>query len=369
MHPEEEEREARSWYFGRLGFLWGLGLVAAVAAVIYFVPGAKPKLGAPVPGGELRQLLATDKNILGPGLSPDGKMLAYVEQGESGDDLYVTRVAGGERMKLTNDVSRKSEPVFSPDGEKVAFARKLSGVATPEICTIATLGGGIATVTQDGSMPAWSPEGNKLAYVRRKPGEPETLATVGLDGSDVRTILAGDAIYPFLGAPTWSPDGKTIAVARSRGEDSREIWLVPANGGDAKEITHGTGGVSSDMPVFTADGRGIVFRSNRGGARNIWYMDLNGKGAIQLTTGAGPDATPSVARDGTLAFLNSRTRYVLLLYDLTTGQSKQFCPTREFCGGRRFRRMGRKLRTRAGSRMGRGICGRWRWEEEARRGS
>ncbi len=323
-HPgeEESEAEARSWYFGRLGFLWGLGLVAAVAAVICFVPGAKPKLGAPAPGGKLRQLLATDKNILGPGLSPDGKMLAYVEQGESSDDLYVTRVAGGERMKLTNDVSRKSEPVFSPDGEKIAFARKLPGEGTPEICTIATLGGEIATVTQDGSMPAWSPEGNKLAYVRRKPGEPETLAIVGLDGTDARTILAGDAIYPFMGAPTWSPDGKTIAVARSRGGDSREVWLVPVNGGDAKEITHGTGGVSSDMPVFTADGRGIVFRSNRGGARNIWYMDLNGKGATQLTTGAGPDSTPSVARDGTLAFLNSRTRYVLLLYDLSTGKGK-----------------------------------------------
>ena len=321
-HPGEEEEEARSWYFGRLGFLWGLGLVAAVAAVIYFVPGAKSKLGAPVPGGRLRQLLATDKNILGPGLSPDGKMLAYVEQGENGDDLYVTRVAGGERMKLTSDASRKSEPVFSPDGEKIAFARKLPGEATAEVCTIATLGGGIATVTQDGSMPAWSPEGNKLAYVRKKSGEPETLAIVGLDGSEVRTILASDAIYPFMGAPAWSPDGKTIAVARSRGGDSREIWLVPVNGGDAKEVTHGTGGVSSDMPVFTADGRGIVFRSNRGGARNIWYMDVNGKGTTQLTTGAGPDSTPSVARDGTLAFLNSRERYVLLLYDLTTGQSK-----------------------------------------------
>ncbi len=314
---------AESTRKSRKQFLWmGAGLVAALAAVIYFVPGAKPRLGSPTPRGKLRQLLATQKNILGPALSPDGKMLAYVEQGVDGDDLYVTRVAGGERVKLTNDVSRKGEPVFSPDGEKIAFARMVAGQADEEICTVATLGGEIVTVTQGGSMPAWAPDGSHLTFVRRKAGEAETLAIVSLDGGELRTILAGDAIYPFLGRPTWSQDGKTIAVARSRGGESQEIWLVPVNGGSATELTHGVGGTSSDMPVFSADGRGLVFRSNRGGAWNIWYMELRGKGTTQLTTGPGPDSTPSVARDGAMAFLNGRTRTVLLLYELATGKSK-----------------------------------------------
>jgi Tol biopolymer transport system component len=298
------------------------GLVVAAATVLYFSPGTKAPVRPPKLGGKLRQLLATKKNIIGPGLSPDGKMLAYVEQGQNGDDLYVTRVAGGERMKLTKDISRKGEPVFSADGEKIAFARMVTGQTEEEICTIATLGGDIATVVQGGSMPAWSPDGSHIAFIRRNSGEQETLAIASLDGSELRTVLASDAIYPFLGRPSWSPDGKTIAVARSRGGDSREIWLVPLNGGSATELTHGTGGVSSDEPVFSADGLGVVFRSNRGGARNIWFEELDGSGEVQLTTGAGPDSTPSVARDGTMAFLNSRTRSVLLLYDLTTGQSK-----------------------------------------------
>jgi eukaryotic-like serine/threonine-protein kinase len=304
-------------------FLWlAAGLLGAIAAVIYFVPGAKPRLGSPTAQGRLRQLLATEKNILGPALSSDGKMLAYAQQGENGDDLYVTRVAGGERVKLTNDVSRKSEPLFSPDGEKIAFGRKVAGEPQEEICTIATLGGNITTVTKGGSMPAWSPDGNRLAFVKKKAGEAEALGIVTLDGTEVRTILAGDAIYPFLGRPAWSPDGKMIAVPRSRGGDSREVWLVPVEGGTAKQFTHGTGGESNDQPVYSADGRGIVLRSNRSGAWNIWYLELKGNGTTQLTTGAGPDSTPSVARDGTMAFLNSRTRSVLLLYDLKTGQSK-----------------------------------------------
>lgn len=318
-------------------YLWmGMGLLVAVAALIYFVPRTKPRLGAPTPGGKLRQLLATGKSILGPGLSPDGKMLAYVEEGTNGDNLYVTRVAGGERMKLTSDASRKDEPVFSPDGERIAFARKLMGQEGEEICTIATLGGPIATVTQGGVMPAWSPDGSRLAFIKRTGQDAETLAIVTLDGTEMRTILVGDAVYPFLSRPAWSPDGKTIAVGRSRGGESREIWLVDVKSGSATQLTQGAAGMSSDTPVYSADGRGVVYRSNRGGAWNLWYMELSGKETTQLTTGPGPDSSPSVARDGTMAFLNSKSSSVLLLYEMATGRTRTILADRGVLWGPSF---------------------------------
>jgi eukaryotic-like serine/threonine-protein kinase len=304
-------------------YFWlGGGLLAVAAAMLYFVPWTRPRVAATGPGEKLRLLLSTESNLAGPAISPDGKMLAYVERGESSDDLYVTRVAGGERVKLTKDSSRKGEPSFSPDGEKIAFARKAAGEQTTEVCTIAAFGGEIVAVAKGGSMPTWSPEGNRLAFVLRKEGEPEELAIAAVDGTEMRKILAGDAIYPFMGRPAWSPDGKWIAMARSRGGDSREIWLVPVGGKNATQLTHGSGGTASDTPVFSADGRGVVYGSNQGGAWNLWYQDLSGRGARQLTTGPGPDSSPSVARDGTIAFLNSRRRTVLVLYELATGKSK-----------------------------------------------
>jgi len=313
----EPFRGRRKWWWWVAG-----GVLAAIVALIYFAPGKRARVGSPEAGGMLRLLFSTESNIAGPGISPDGKMLTYVEKGGTSDDLYVTRVAGGERVRLTKDNSRKGEPVFSPDGEKIAFARKLSGEPASEVCTIATFGGDIVTLVQGGSMPAWSPDGTHLAYVTRRPGEPEELTISSLEGTETQRILAGDAIYPFLGRPSWSPDGKTIAVSRSRGGESREIWLVAVNGSGTTQFTQGTPGASSDTPVFAADGRGVVFRSNRGGAWNLWYEELDERGTRQLTSGPGPDSAPSVARDGTIAFLNSRTRTVLVMYELATGQSK-----------------------------------------------
>jgi len=301
---------------------WLAGAAVVIIAAVVYVVVPRPKTAAPGAGGKLRLLLSTEKNIAGPALSPDSKMLAYVEHGQNADDLYITRVVGGERVRLTTDNSRKGEPSFSPDGEKLAFARKQPG-AGEELCTIAAFGGEIVPVASPGTMPTWSPDGTKLGYILRKPGQPEALAIASLNGTETQAILAGDAVYPFFGKPSWSPDGKSIAVPRSRGGSFREIWLVPVNGGAPAQFAPVSGGASTDMPVFSADGSGVVYRSNRAGAWNLWYQDLRGeRQPIQLTTGPGPDLMPSVANSGAIAFLNSRSRSVLVLHDLQTAQMR-----------------------------------------------
>ncbi len=310
----EPQRKSPTWYV-----LAAASVLAAVAAVLFVYGRIGKPAGGMQTGGKLRLFLSTDGNLGGPALSPDGKMLAYVQGSDSKQDLYASRLAGGEHLRLTNDGAQKDDPQFSPDGEKIVFVRHDANSNQPELCLIPALGGNVVPLLPWAENPAWSPDGSRLAFIVRKPGEMETLVTSASDGSDARVILRSDDVYPFFGRATWSPDGKLVAASRSRGGMNREIWTLPAQGGDPARLTKDPQGVVNDSPVFAPDGRGIVHRSNRGGASNIWWQPLNANSPVQLTSGPGPDSYPSIARNGTIAFLNSRSRYSLLLYSLQDG--------------------------------------------------
>jgi eukaryotic-like serine/threonine-protein kinase len=309
----------------RRWILPGVLALAAFAAALFFVVRSRHATppGGLAPGGRLSLLVASDKEATDPAISPDGRMIAYVADDEGHEDLFVSRVAGGERVRLTSDSSGEANPKFSPDGERIAFTRLSRAADTTEICTIPTLGGEAVPVISDGIYPAWSPDGGHLAFVLRRAGEPEAFATVAADGSGLRVLLQGDAALPFFGHSSWSPDGKTIAFIRSPGGVARQIWLVPSSGGAPRRLSNDPSGVFSDEPSFTPDGRGIVHRSNRAGATNLWVAPVDGSAPLRLTSGTGPDESPSVARDGRIAFLNSRSREVLLVERLDTRDIRQ----------------------------------------------
>src|SRR5262249_39758928 len=132
-----------------------------------------------------------------------------------------------------------------------------------------------------------------------------------------------DTTYTGFQDLTWSPDGSQIAVIRSMGGVTGEIWIVPVSGGPPRRLWKDPPEVFSRSPVFTPDGRGIIHSSNRGGATNLWLLPMDGAPPVRLTTGPGPDETPSVARDGTIAFLNSRGRVGLFVTDLESGKSRE----------------------------------------------
>ena len=61
-----------------------------------------------------------------PALSPDGKMVAFVWDGEKGDnaDIYGMLVDSGKPVRLTTDPGQDFSPTWSPDGRFIAFQRQ-----------------------------------------------------------------------------------------------------------------------------------------------------------------------------------------------------------------------------------------------------
>jgi Tol biopolymer transport system component len=277
-----------------------------------------------VAGRRLNRILSSEDPTSDPVLSPDGGMLCYVLHAADGRrDLYAGRVAGGARIPLTDDDAIEGTPRFSPDGEQVAFTRRTGADAIPEVRIVPSLGGDVVATIARSAFPSWSPDGRRLAYVREAEGGSATeLVVSAVDGTAATVVLPADSLYPFLRYPAWSPDGAELAVVRGTGGVAGEIWLVPVQGGKPRRLLDEPATIFSDYPSFTPDGRGIVHSSNRGGATNVWVVSVAGGVPQQLTTGPGPDESPSVAKDGSIAFVNSRWRNLLRAHDQLSGASR-----------------------------------------------
>src|SRR5690348_8169727 len=119
-----------------------------------------------------------------------------------------------------------------------------------------------------------------------------------------------------------SPDGRTIAA-----DMQGSIWTMPAAGGAMKRITD----VFNDarQPMWSPDGRTIVFFAYRDGGYDIWAINPDGSQQHQLTWGPFDDREPVYSHDGTrIAFSSDRgnplgSDYNIWVLDLKTGAFKQ----------------------------------------------
>lgn len=331
-------RRRRSW------FVLAAAVPAAAAALVWLHFGPGGRAGrVSSPGGRLNLLISSTDPVYDPAISADGRMIVYAAEEKGQTDLFTAKIPGGEPVRVTHDGARESAPRFSPDGEHIAFTRAGSESGATEVCVIPTRGGSSVRLVPEALEPAWSPSGARLAVVLRRLGETDSLATVARDGTDLRIVLRSDADYPFFRHPAWSPDGAHLAVCRSTGGIAGELWLAPLDGKAPRRLSRDPPSVFSSHPVFTPDGRGLIHQSNRGGAHNLWVLPLSGGGAVPLTSGAGPDESPSVARDGSILFENSHQRSTLIVHDLPSRRTREVLTHTAYIWAPAFSPDGREL--------------------------
>ncbi len=237
---------------------------------------------------------------LAPALSPDGKDIAFLTEGNSFFvDLYLadaetgrikrrlvksTMNAGFESLRFINSAGS-----FSPDGREFAIAVKHKDRDDLVILDVKRDRevGRIPLPLNGATSPAWSPDGKQLVFTGYDGGWSD-LFIVNRDGSDLRR-LTNDR-YADL-HPAWSPDGKTIAFTTDRGPrtdfaslrfGNMRVALYHIDSGKIELLNHMDAGKNID-PVWAPDGKSLAFVSDRTGISNIFLYDFTDGDIYQLT--------------------------------------------------------------------------------------
>jgi len=226
------------------------------------------------------------RGLMHPVVSPDGARVAFAALG----DLWVVSTSGGEATpeRLTNDVFVEMHPMWSPDGNLLAYSSDRGGEMAVWVRDMRT--GQDRKIIGGGGTASFSPDGGRLAYL----DSASQLRVV-----DVKT-LEGRKVHERLmepGRPSWSPDGRAVVMSalhpystRFREGTNEVLWVQV----EPNPSATGRDAFAPDRWFDPLPHKSIGMRENLG---PVWSPDGTQMAAII----DGYLATFPVARDGTPA--------------------------------------------------------------------
>jgi Tol biopolymer transport system component len=274
--------------------------IAAVLLVQHFRTSQKPPMN-------IVQLTTSAGESEGASFSPDGNQIAYHWGGEANDnsDIYIQQISTHQILRLTTNPAQDIWPAWSPDGQQIAFCRWGNTAEETGIYLISSLGGTERKIySKYCTNPSWSPDGRQLVFFDFQTGNINIL-NLASEESRSLTIARANGIPNFiLPAPELSPDGKFIAYVQLISFSVSDIFLIPSTGGKPRQITHDRKLISG--LTWTADGKHIVFSSNRATSQKLWSVRRDGSGLKLLEASGQNSLYPAISRDGhRLAFSES----------------------------------------------------------------
>lgn len=278
----------------------------------------------PIVGGR-EELIVRDVVTAEP--SPDGLEVAFVRAGLEGRRRatvlgLVNSTGGNERELYTFHDQDLTSIRWTPDGKTIAGVRRATVGAETALVFVDVQSRTVTEAPSDTGSGAYGAlafvgDGSHALVTRSEdaqvymPGALGRLLVHDVATREQRVLQFLPDLFGLFrsvesnGRVDVVGDGQVVYHSVQIRQSLREVNLVPA--GTVDESPMSTFGLSQDrQPAYAADGRSVVFSSNRSGNLDLWLLSRNAAEAKQLTDHPAHDRDPAFAPDGQSVFWTSR---------------------------------------------------------------
>jgi TolB protein len=192
--------------------------------------------------------------------------------------IILSHIYQGTREILTEENTSAYMPMYSPDGNRIAFASQRDG--NSEIYVMNRDGSSVRRLTNNPAIdfsPTWSPTGAQIAFTSGRSGSPQ-IWVMDADGLSVRRLTFGES---YADRATWSPAPYNEIAYTAQTGRTFDIKIYDVASGEIRTITDGSG--SNESPAFAPNGRHLAFMSTRLGKEHVFTIARDGKDLRQIT--------------------------------------------------------------------------------------
>ena len=232
-----------------------------------------------------------------PRWSNEGDMVAYVSESGGVTDIFVFDLSGESQTRITSGDSSELLGDWSPDGQWLVFSRSEHGQGGDDVEGLwlrNPAGVNLLRLTEGAdSDPVWSPDGDAIAFVRDDLGNDDIYLLRPEDGEDWRGSIVEDRWISSPEedhSPAWHPEGDILVFVTTR-DGNAEIYTAEFDDEDPPQRL--TINEASDTePVWSPEGDRVAFVSDLFGETEILVMDDDGRNQQRLTHNEVRDYAP-----------------------------------------------------------------------------
>jgi dipeptidyl aminopeptidase/acylaminoacyl peptidase len=279
----------------------------------------------------------TTRQIGGSSWSPDGTRVAVITNISGRANVWIVPASGGWPKQLTVSEQRQIDPVWSPDGNWIAFSSDHGGNEQWDIFLVSPKNGEVINLTNTPEVSEidarWSPDSKMLAF-RSKPrnAAPYDIQIMNVHTRKISAITQGTPAGLDNSDPIWSPDGKQLAYTRGdSGGHSSDVYVADIASGRSTNVTQHEGDKLFQGTDWSPDGRSILLTSNAAnGSLSIGLLTIASRKITWLTTDQWESSNGHFSPDGKHAVWETNVdgNTDLIMCDLASHQ-KQTLPLRK----------------------------------------